>query len=105
MAGCSGIDFKPDGSLVRFREEGSTCLLKTRERCRYFEEAILPMRTRKEWPSEGVRKEFQLGAALYDREYVAKIAQRKRRKCLHCGKRIWSKRQYCARCVHQMATV
>ena len=40
--GCSGIGIKDDGSAYMFGAK-ARCVLATNERCRYFEECVLPM--------------------------------------------------------------
>jgi hypothetical protein len=95
---CGGIDFGPKGELLRFRPEGRQCLLSSRERCSYFETAVLPMRSQ-DWknPSEG--REFEEGADQYLRIHsgITGLAPR-RRKCPDCGTQIGPKKRYCQAC-------
>ena len=40
---CQGLSIRDDGSLVRDPElQGNPCRLRTRQRCPYFEEMLLP---------------------------------------------------------------
>ena len=96
---CAGVDFRKNGSLFRFRKEGERCLLKDGRRCSFFETAVLPIRSRKEWPDEEVRKGFLVGAAQYDRDFIHDAPQtRIKRKCIRCGRTMWSAMQLCTHC-------
>jgi len=98
---CSGIDFGPKGELFRFRAEGSRCLLSSRERCSYFETAVLPIGANQEWQKKypGEARQFEEGADQYLRAHsgIPGLAPR-RRKCPDCGTQIGPKQRYCAQC-------
>jgi hypothetical protein len=100
---CSGLDFRNDGTLFRFRNEGCQCgcLLKAKERCSYFESAVLPMGDSEEWrkkyPAEA--RVFQEGADRYMRRHsgIAGLAL-KARVCPDCGTQIGPRKRYCHVC-------
>ena len=100
-SGCSGIDFEPDGKLVRFRSEGSRCLLAQNQPCSYFETAVLPTGESEEWKKAdpGRAAEFAEGEDLYKRRHlgIPGLAL-KARKCPDCGKGIGPKQRYCVEC-------
>ena len=69
---CEGLDFAPEtGRHFRWRKPGCECLLALRQRCPYFETAVLPMEKRKErdWPSAAEYEAFQTGAEIYHRVF------------------------------------
>jgi hypothetical protein len=74
---CSGIDFKADGTLFRFRNEGSDCVLKTCQRCSYFESAVLPMRKR-EWKNPTEARQFDEGIDHYFRLHIPGLKRGRR---------------------------
>jgi hypothetical protein len=69
---CKGVDFAPKtGRHFRWRKAGCECLLTLRQRCPYFETAVLPMEKRRErdWPTIAEYAAFQAGAKIYHRVF------------------------------------
>lgn len=96
---CSGIDFQFDGSLVRFRPEGCQCLLKTKERCAYFEKVVLPQSKGWQDANPGPAREFGEARDQYFRMHSGISGLRlKSRKCSRCANPIGPKQRFCAEC-------
>jgi hypothetical protein len=93
---CSGIDFDAKGGLFRFRPEGCKCLLSSRERCGYFETAVIPIDPT-EWKSPIKIQEFKSGIDQYKRRHIAGIVTRARY-CPDCQAPIGPRKRYCADC-------
>ena len=82
---CVGTDVDlPSGRHIRWRKEGSSCLLSDGKRCPYFESSVLPMES---WawknPSEGVA--FKNAAHQYPiRLMTERKAKAAIRRCPSC---------------------
>jgi hypothetical protein len=105
---CTGIDFRADGSMFRFRPEGRRCLLSSHERCSYFETAVLPIGASKEWQQKYPREaaQFEEGAHFYRVHFGMPGPAPVGRNCSDCGVQIGPRQRYCAQCrqKHRKAT-
>ena len=97
---CTGTEVDPPTGLqVRWRPEGSRCLLAAGKRCPFFEASVLPM---EQWdwknPSEGVA--FKNAAHQYRIQIIKeKASQPAIRRCSDCQKNTIGPRQrFCAEC-------
>jgi hypothetical protein len=98
---CEGVDINPQtGRHFRWRAAGGFCLLALGGRCPYFEAAVLPMETRKEWPTLIQGEAFRKAARLYHLTFPETVVvEPTTRKCPDCGKGfVQPKKQYCAKC-------
>jgi hypothetical protein len=95
---CKGIDFDLQrGGRPFFNPAlGGRCLLALDKRCPYFEEAVLPMETRREWPTPLQGEAFRKAARLYHSVFPETIlVEPTTRKCPDCGKHQIGPRQRC----------
>jgi hypothetical protein len=98
---CEGADTDPrTGRHLRWRQAGGRCLLGLDCRCPYFEQAILPMESRKEWPTPLQGEAFRKAARLYHSVFPETVVTTPEvRKCPDCGKRsVEPRKRYCAEC-------
>ena len=98
---CSGLDLADDGTLFRFRNEGCQCVLRIKERCSYFESAVLPIGDNEEWRKKnpGEARELEEGRDRYMRRCIGIPGLAlKARVCPDCGTQIGPRKRYCHVC-------
>jgi hypothetical protein len=100
---CLGIHLRADLTPYRFLKEGTRCLLSGQcQRCIHFEESILPMEKRTEWPNELMRKNFLDAAYNYRR--ASRALSLAARLCPICKARaLESRARYCYVCAREIA--
>jgi len=91
---CAGVDIKTDGSQVRFKPEGEPCTVH-KERCRYFEEAVLPLADMATDPRTA--KAFQDARFKYKMKYPEYHGST--RICEECNRNpVIGRSKYCSEC-------
>lgn len=99
---CQGIIIRDDGSLAHDPDMPARCVFLTGSgRCRYFEECLLPMETRKEWPGIPAvaarhAAEFAEGCRQY--RLANNISRGQRRPCPKCGRPLEPRMRLCPMC-------
>lgn len=102
---CARIIIRDDGSLVKHSCLPPICVFKTGGgRCRYFEECILPMEKRKEWPGpSGKAASYAAEFAEACRQYRLgnNISKGSSRLCPGCRRPLEPRARLCPVCREQ----
>ena len=89
---CSGASAGDDGSQILMSHAGQRCLVARGERCRYFEQCLLPLRCSTTDPRR--KRELDQAALQYD----AIVNSPSGGKCGICGQPRLAGRSYCPTC-------
>lgn len=92
---CHGINILDDLRMVRFRPEGSPCLLSSAQACRFFEQCVLPLAQRHELAKR--RQEYAEAAHQY-RMTSAAHGMSVTRPCPQCGRSMEPRHRLCPAC-------
>lgn len=96
--GCLGIDIKIEGTkvrLVRFKPEGTKCVLNSKsERCPFFESAVMGTRIGAGWPNAA--KQIESAVRMY--RLSRNVGIPTVRKCEECGQEIAARQHRCDDC-------
>jgi hypothetical protein len=96
---CLGMNIETDLRLTRMKGEGRPCILSAGERCRYFEECVLPMA---EYVNDAKKAKTYSGVAFDYRRAHPEMGLAATRRCPECGKNaIGGGDRYCPECREQ----